>query len=139
VSDAEGAIALEALVVKVEGRDDIIRRLDTPDDVADLARSPIVLKEGTPFTAFLRFRVQHGTVTGLRWSHSTFKFGTEVAKVQRDFASAEWRGVSEVMVASNETPVGMDGRGRYTVRGLLQNDSNSLRLDAVIEIAPDWP
>jgi len=87
----ERNIVISAIVLEIEGREDITLDVSTPDQLKKLSEHPVKIKEGTTYQMKIVFRVYREVVTGLRYLEETKRRGILIAKSDSLMVSTEYR------------------------------------------------
>ncbi len=72
-TDDPRQVVVVSIAILVDGRADMVYPLGTPEDVARLATTPIVFKEGEDYRIRITFRVNHEIVSGLKFAQWVYK------------------------------------------------------------------
>ncbi|TNY23567.1 E set domain-containing protein [Rhodotorula diobovata] len=116
--------------------------LTDSDKVKDLKKSPIVIKEGAEYNVELKFKVNHGLVSGLKYIQAVRRLGATVDKLESMIGSY---GPSPEPVVkkfvTEEAPTGMLARsGTYAVRSRVIDDDGKVYVDFewAFKLAKEW-
>ncbi|XP_022093647.1 rho GDP-dissociation inhibitor 1-like [Acanthaster planci] len=132
-------VLVKALVFAPVGHERIC--LDLTGDTSKLKDSPFVIKEGTPYRIFIKFRVQREIVSGLRYFQTTHRKGIRVGKDNLMVGSyGPKTEVYEYGTPEDEAPAGMMARGHYTVKSKFTDDDKNIYLEWEwsFDIKKDW-
>jgi Rho GDP-dissociation inhibitor len=66
---------VQSLALEVEGREDVVISLESPDDIMRLKTETLTIKEGITYRLKVAFRVQHEVISGLKYLHVVKKMG----------------------------------------------------------------
>uniref|UniRef100_A0A6B2LLN6 Rho GDP-dissociation inhibitor n=1 Tax=Arcella intermedia TaxID=1963864 RepID=A0A6B2LLN6_9EUKA len=116
---------------------------NTPEDLKNVKKNPLVIKEKAEYKFRVTFRVQHNIVLGLKLVNTVFSKIKEVKDTQMFGSyppSNEFKAYEFPTDGWHEAPSGMAMRGEYKARMTFTDDDNKehLTFDYVIKIAKDW-
>ncbi|MCJ1312257.1 hypothetical protein MMC25_005931 [Agyrium rufum] len=135
---------ITALALEVEGRDDIVVDLTTPNALETLKTKPFTIKEGAEFRMKATFKVQHDVLSGLKYVQVVKRKGIKLGKDQEMLGSyspnTEDKPLYEKKFAPDEAPKGMLARGTYNAVSQFIDDDEvaHLKFEWTFEIAKDW-
>lgn len=135
-------VVIRELRIVVEGREDIVIPLATPQDVAAAQAAPkLVVKEGCEHVVRVVFSVYGDIVSGLKLTNTVSKLGVRVDRTALMLGSYAPR--PEPYTFSTpvaEWPSGMLARGAYGARTTFTDDDKTTHLDFSwgIEIKKEW-
>ncbi|BGP48629.1 rho GDP dissociation inhibitor [Rhodotorula kratochvilovae] len=116
--------------------------LTSADKVKALRKDPIVIKEGAEYNVELKFKVNHGLVSGLKYIQVVRRLGANLDKLESMIGSY---GPSPEPVVkkfvTEEAPSGMLARsGTYTVRSRVLDDDKKVYVDFEwqFKLAKEW-
>lgn len=69
-----------AIVLEIEGRENIVLDISTPDSRKKLSEHPVKIKEGTTYSIKIVFRVRFNVVTGLKYLEERKRQGILIEK-----------------------------------------------------------
>ncbi|KPV75012.1 uncharacterized protein RHOBADRAFT_44527 [Rhodotorula graminis WP1] len=120
----------------------IVFDLTDPAKVKSLKSSPVVIKEGVDYSVELKFKVNHGLVSGLKYLQVVRRMGANLDKLEEMIGSygPSPEPVVKKLVAE-ESPSGMIARsGSYTVRSRVIDDDKHVHCDFewVFKLAKEW-
>ncbi|USP82850.1 uncharacterized protein yc1106_10124 [Curvularia clavata] len=159
-SDSPRCILL-SLGLEVEGRPDVVIDLRAPGAVEELEQKSFTIKEGTEYRIKMQFKVQHETLSGLRYVYKISRKGVGVDKSEEMMGSfppnTETTPFYEktciyvipyyyltfltyLLVASDEAPSGALYRGHYKVLSEVVDDDKKthLQFNWSYDIKKDW-
>jgi len=109
--DASGPnVVVSALLLNSASRPDgpIVLDLTKPEELADLKKHPVTIKEGAEYSVELSFKVNHSKVSGLRYIHAVERAGVKVDKLESMIGSyGPSADILKKEVASEDAPTGM--------------------------------
>jgi Rho GDP-dissociation inhibitor len=73
-------VSISAIVLEIEGREDITLDVSTPDSRRKLSEHPVKIKEGVTYQMKVVFRVRQDVVTGLRYLEERKRRGILIEK-----------------------------------------------------------
>lgn len=73
-------VVILAIVLEVEGRENITLDVSTPDSRKKLFENPVKIKEGTTYNMKIVFRVRFDVITGLKYLEEKKRQGTLIEK-----------------------------------------------------------
>eukprot|EP01123_Difflugia_compressa_P008363 TRINITY_DN246_c0_g1_i1.p1 TRINITY_DN246_c0_g1~~TRINITY_DN246_c0_g1_i1.p1 ORF type:complete len:187 (-),score=45.80 TRINITY_DN246_c0_g1_i1:100-660(-) len=116
---------------------------NTPDDLKNVKKNPLVIKEKAEYKFRVTFRVQHNVVLGLQLINTVFSKVKEVKDTQMfgSYApSNNFKAFEFPTDGWHEAPHGVAFRGDYKARMQFTDDDGAdhLTFDYVIKIAKDW-
>lgn len=79
---------MSAIVIEVEGREDITLDISTPDSRKKLSEHPVRIKEGATYQLKIVFRVRFDVVTGLKYLEEKRRQGKLIEKSDTLMVSA---------------------------------------------------
>ncbi|KAJ5587275.1 Rho GDP-dissociation inhibitor [Penicillium hispanicum] len=135
---------IKSLALQVQGRNDVVIDLSTPDSVKSLKDKPFTIKEGAHFNIKATFQVNHEVLSGLKYLQVVKRKGIRVSKDQEMLGSyapnTDQKPFYEKKFAEEEAPSGMMARGHYNaVSKFLDDDDNThLQFEWSFDIAKDW-
>ncbi|PVU92081.1 hypothetical protein BB559_003851 [Furculomyces boomerangus] len=140
-TDDPRKVVVTALVLEVEGRQDVVMDVSTAAAIENLKKTPLVIKEGINYRLKIRFRIQHDVISGLKYLHAVKRAGIVVDRVEEMLGSygpsdSEY----EKKFLPEEAPSGMLARGKYNVKSKFIDDDKVVHLEWnwVMEIKKDW-
>ncbi|XP_065180768.1 rho GDP-dissociation inhibitor 1-like [Sycon ciliatum] len=132
-------VIVKSITLVVADRDDIT--LDLTGDTSQLKSSPFTVKEGCSYRLRITFRVQREIVTGLVYSHATYRKGIKVDT--EGFMLGSYGPRKEVhtyMTPVDEAPSGLIARGKYVMKSKFCDDDKHVYLawEWGLDIKKDW-
>ncbi|GAA6003682.1 Rdi1p [Rhodotorula paludigena] len=105
--------------------------LTTPAALSALKSDPVLIKEGAEYSVELRFRVNHGLVSGLKYIQVVRRLGKNWDKLEAMCGSYGAKDEPYVKkFPAEEAPTGMIARsGTYTVRSRVTDDDKTVHAD----------
>ncbi|OMJ07366.1 Rho GDP-dissociation inhibitor [Smittium culicis] len=86
-SDDPRKVIVTALVLEVADRDDVVMDVSSPEAIAALKKTPLVIKEGIAYRLKIRFRIQHDVISGLKYLHAVKRTGITFDRTQEMLGS----------------------------------------------------
>ncbi len=129
------------LALEVPGRTDVLMDVSTPEAIATLEKTPLIIKEGSDYQLKIVFRIQHDVISGLKYLHSVRRAGIRVDRMEEMVGSY---GPSPDPYTKKfpveEAPSGMLARGRYHVSSKFVDDDKTVHLEWkwTFEIKKHW-
>ncbi|KAK5801237.1 hypothetical protein VI817_003449 [Penicillium citrinum] len=132
-----------AIVLEIEGRENIVLDISTPDSRKKLSEHPVKIKEGTTYSIKIVFRVRFNVVTGLKYLEERKRQGILIEKSDTFMGSyapiLEGQPDFEVLFGGEEAPSGMGVFGRYDVTSSLADEENNyVEAHWAYEVTEDW-
>jgi Rho GDP-dissociation inhibitor len=135
-------VVVRELRIVVEGREDIVIPLATPQGVAAAQAAPkLVVKEGCEHVVRVVFSVYGDIVSGLKLTNSVSKLGVRVDRTVIMLGSYAPRPEPYTFSAPvAEWPSGMLARGTYGARTTFTDDDKTTHLDFLwgFELKKEW-
>lgn len=78
---------IKSLALQVQGRNDVVIDLSTPDSLKSLKDKPFTIKEGAHFNIKAAFQVHHEVLSGLKYLQVVKRKGIRVSKDQEMLGS----------------------------------------------------
>ena len=73
-------VTISAIVLEIEGREDITLDVSTPDSRKKLSEHPVKIKEGATYQMKIVFRVRFDVITGLKYLEEKRRRGILIEK-----------------------------------------------------------
>ncbi|KAJ5681412.1 Rho-GDP dissociation inhibitor [Penicillium maclennaniae] len=136
-------VVISAIVLEIEGREDITLDVSTPDSRKKLSEHPIKIKEGAIYQMKIVFRVRFDVITGLKYLEEKKRRGVLIEKSDTLMGSyapvLEGQPDFEVTFGGEEAPSGMGVFGRYDVTSSFADGRNNyLDVQWAYEVTEDW-
>jgi len=143
--DASGPnVVVSALLLNSASRPDgpIILDLTKPEQLADLKKHPVTIKEGAEYSVELSFKVNHSIVSGLRYLQVVKRAGMKVDKLESMIGSyGPSADLLKKEFISEDAPTGMLARsGTFSVRSRVVDDDGHIHADFewYFKIGKEW-
>ncbi|MFD7595652.1 hypothetical protein ACFV6D_21750 [Kitasatospora sp. NPDC059812] len=136
---------LRTLTLDIEGRPSTTWRLDDPQVLADLKKTPFVLAEGAHYRLSYSFTVSGDIVSGLKYVSAVFRKGLKVSKDQQMLGSFGPQDKEHTVRLPRhgweEAPSGRLSRGNYTAKSTFVDDNGTTlgELEYAFDITENWP
>ncbi|KAJ2454435.1 rho GDP dissociation inhibitor [Coemansia sp. RSA 2336] len=133
-------VVVQALVFESDERS-ITMDVSTPEAIAKLKETPIVIKEGCEYKFKIVFVVQRHMVSGLKYLHSVKRKGIPVDKMEGMCGSYGPKYEDQSRTFQQSTaPSGALARGTYNVKSRFIDDDKNIYLEWEwkMEIKKDW-
>ncbi|OQE25092.1 hypothetical protein PENSTE_c006G06659 [Penicillium steckii] len=132
-----------SIVLEIEGRENFVLDISTPDSRKKLSEHPVKIKEGTTYNIKIVFRVRFNVVTGLKYLEERKRQGVLIEKSDTFMGSyapiLEGQPDFEVLFGEEEAPSGMGVFGRYDVTSSLADEENNyVEVHWAYEVTEDW-
>jgi len=142
-SDDPRKVVITEMRIIIEGRPDIIYKLDDKKAVEELKSKPFTLKAGCNYKLQLSFRIQHDLVTGLKYVNTFQKmiFKTKENLMIGSFAPQKESYTFQFpRIGWSEAPSGLGTGGKYSAKSQFIDDDKQehLSFDWSFEIHSDW-
>jgi Rho GDP-dissociation inhibitor len=140
-ADDPRKVVVLSLAMEIDGRDDVVLDVSTPEKLDSLKDNPMTIKEGVEYKLKIKFKIQHEVVSGLKYIHVVKRKGI---KVDRDEEMIGSFGPKlepyEKKFAAEVAPSGFISRGHYTVKSRFIDDDNvcHLEFEWSFDIKKDW-
>ncbi|GAB7350658.1 hypothetical protein MBLNU459_g1224t1 [Dothideomycetes sp. NU459] len=136
-------VIILSLGLEIQGRDDVIIDVATPNALESLKSKPFTIKEGATFRMKARFKVQHQICSGMKYVQ-VVKRGPVSNKMQEMIGSYSPNTTDkpeyEKKFESETAPSGMMFRGHYKAvsKFVDDDDQTHLKFEWSFDIKKDW-
>ncbi|KAJ5739871.1 E set domain-containing protein [Penicillium manginii] len=132
-----------SIVLEIEGREDIILDISTPDSRKKLSEHPVKIKEGATYQLKIVFTVRLDVIRGLNYLEEKKRQGILIEKSETLMGAyapvLEGQPDFEVTFGGEEVPSGMGVFGRYDVTSSFADENNHyLDVQWAYEVTEDW-
>ncbi|KAG0789619.1 hypothetical protein G6F22_006652 [Rhizopus arrhizus] len=123
-------VVVEHIALEIEGREDVIVDLSSPEAVEQAKNIPFTIKEGAEYRMKVKFRVQHDVVSGLKYLQVVKRKGIRVDKTEEMIGSyGPSADPYEKKFLPEEAPSGMLARGHYEAKSKFIDDDNVTHME----------
>jgi len=140
-ADDPRRVVVLSLALEVQGREDVVLELDTPEKVEKAKKYNFTIKEGVDYRLKVKFLVQHDIVTGLKYLQAVKRAGISVDKTEEMIGSyAPQPEPHSKTFQTEQAPSGMMVRGHYSVKSKFIDDDKNTHLawEWGFDIKKDW-
>ncbi|GBC00183.1 hypothetical protein RclHR1_03780012 [Rhizophagus clarus] len=142
-TDDPRRVVILQIALEVEGRDDVVLDLSTPEKLENVKNTPFTIKEGVDYRLKVKFRVQHEVVSGLKYLQVVKRKGIRVDKTEEMIGSYGPNPTPEPYEKKfmvEEAPSGMLARGHYEAKSKFIDDDNVTHIEWSwsFDIKKDW-
>ncbi|CAG8601005.1 7945_t:CDS:2 [Diversispora eburnea] len=116
-SNDKRRVVILQLALEVEGRDDVVLDLSSPEALQNVKNTPFVIKEGIDYRMKVKFKIQHEVVSGLKYLQIVKRKGIKVDKTEEmigSYGPGDDHYEKKFMV--EEAPSGIFARGHYEAK-----------------------
>ncbi|CAB4409058.1 unnamed protein product [Rhizophagus irregularis] len=140
-ADDHRRVVILQIALEVEGRDDVVLDLSTPEKLENVKNTPFTIKEGVEYRLKVKFRIQHDVVSGLKYLQVVKRKGIRVDKTEEMIGSYGPNAEPyEKKFMIEEAPSGMLARGHYEAKSKFIDDDNATHIEWSwsFDIKKDW-
>ncbi|KAJ1933662.1 rho GDP dissociation inhibitor [Kickxella alabastrina] len=119
----------------------IVMDVSTPEKIAQLKATPIVIKWGVDYSFIIEFYIQREVISGLKYLQQVKRSILTIERSEEMCGSFGPKlDKQQCRFPQNTAPSGLGSRGLYVIRSKFVDDDNNVHLDWTwtMEIKKDW-